>query len=257
MLLTLPQEALNEVVAHLYGEERALQSLSLVHSRLTDECRRYLFASVRIDSETKLLRWFDTIPPGKDGLSRYVRLLDMDALPGESATIPILLRNNPPHLRSFTQLEHLRVRPLDFVPYADRELVRCFDHFPNVRSVSIQPKGSGSTVLDFLALFPLLETTVITAPSLSRGPEVAHPLNLVCRGDLVLKTCSINYAESIFSCLARATTCYRRLALGLVTVFDFSSLERFFESCSGSLESLQLINCFIRESQVSRRVASR
>ena len=78
MLLTLPQETLNKIVVHLRDEERALQSLSLVDKRLTEECRRYLFWSINIDSEKKLQCWHDAIPPGKDGLSRYAHLLGID-----------------------------------------------------------------------------------------------------------------------------------------------------------------------------------
>ena len=65
MLLTLPQETVTEVIAHLRGEERTLQSLSTVTKRFTDDCRRYLFASVYIDSETELTRWCNAIPPGE------------------------------------------------------------------------------------------------------------------------------------------------------------------------------------------------
>ena len=54
MLLTLPQETLNEIVAHLRDEGRAPQSLPLVDKRLTEEFCRYLFWSIDIDSGKKL-----------------------------------------------------------------------------------------------------------------------------------------------------------------------------------------------------------
>ena len=247
MLLTLPQETLNEVVAHLRGEERALQSLSLVDRRLTGECRRYIFSSVRIDSATKLTRWSDAISPGKDGLSRYVRLLYME---GGSFCATAFLRDHLVTLRSFTQIEHLGIRPLDLGSrFTNKEVVRYFGHFQITRSVYIQPIGSYHSLLEFLTLFPLLETTVITSPHIWSS-STSLP-NVVCRGDLVLRACKITVVpDDILSCFTRSTACYRRLGLEFAMVYNFAPFERFFETCGGSLESVQFINCLFRKYQV-------
>lgn len=244
MLLTLPQETLNAIVAHLHGEERALQSLSLVGRRLTEECRSHLFSSIHIDSTVKLRRWCDAIPPGKDGLSRYVRFLDLRG--GELCTF-ISLRAHLLHLRSFSQVEHLRIRPMYLTRFAGQELACCFGHFSTVRSICMRVIGSRWAILNLLALFPLLETTVITSPRLlGRGSNLDFP-NLVCRGDLVFRVCKFDDEENILSCVTRPTTCYRRLGFGLVMVHNFAPLEHFFETCGGSLESVQFINLLIRE----------
>jgi len=68
--------------------------------------------------------------------------------------------------------------------------------------------------------------------------------NFICSGDLILKVCRIDGGENILSCLTRSTTCYRRLGLGLVKVDNPVPLERFFETCGPSLESIQFICCF-------------
>jgi hypothetical protein len=244
MLLNLPQETLNHIIAHLHGEERALQSLSLVDRRLTEECRIYLFSSVRIGNATKLRRWCDAISPGKGGLSRYVRFLDMK---GESSFIPASLRDHKHHLRSFSQLEHLDIRPLDLTKFPGQEMARFFGHFSTVRSLCAQIIGSPWAIINFLALFPLLETTVITSSHIW-GTEVdLNPPDHVYRGDLVLRICKIDGRDDLLSSFTRPTTSYRRLGLGLVMVHDFSPLERFFEACGGSLESIQFINLLIRE----------
>lgn len=253
MLLTLPQETLNEIIAHLQGEQHALQSLSLVDRRFTEECRRYLFSSIHFDCPTKFIRWFSTIPPGRDGLARYVRLLHME---GASLCSPPLLRNHRFNLRSFAQVEHLRFTSFDLSKFIGEELSYVFGHFSGVRSICIRPFGSPQSLLKPLALFPLLETTVVTSPRIRGKPDNAYLPNLVCRGELVLKVCRIdgdhngNDGSSI-SCFTRPTTCYRKLGLGLVTVLNFAPLERFFETCGSSLESVQFINLIICEYRVS------
>ena len=244
MLLTLPQETLNDIVAHLHREERALQSLSLVHRRLTEECRRYIFSSIRIDSTEKLHRWSDTIYLGKHGMSRYVRLLDIS---GEFLSTPDCLLVHLVHLRSFTQLEHLGIRRLDLTKFSGQELARCFGHFPTVHSINVEISGSRQSIHNFLALFPLLRTTVISSRDIGgEDPSTDFP-GFVCRGDLVLKACTIDSKANFLSCVTRPTTCYRRFGIDLVTVYDFSPLEQFFETCGSSLESVQFTNFTICE----------
>ena len=250
MLHTLPQETVNEIIAHLRGEERALQSLSIVAKRFTEECRRHLFASIYIG--TKFTRWCDAIPPGEGGLSRYVRLLDMDTTMDGWTNLPLTLRIHLVHLRSFTQVEHLKICPLNLHKFSKQDLVDYFGHFSTVRSIYIRPTGGRSAVLNFLTLFPLLETTVIASPlAWGVSEESVNPPNLVCRGDLVLKACRIDGGENILSCLTLPTTRYRRLGLGLVNVVDPTPFERLLETCGSSLESIQFICCFFGERQPS------
>ena len=255
MLLTLPQETLNDIVAHLRDEERALQSLSLVDRRLTEECRRYLFWSIKIDSEEKLLRWYGAIPPGKDGLSRYVRLLDID-LSRRWPSVQYNQQDTLARICSFTEVEHLRIHGFKFYLFSNRDLKRCFGHFSTVRSISIQPlSGYPQRIPYFLELFPLLQTTVITSPQVRADPGSvgAHFTDFACRGDLVLKIASIDndvdHGGNIFSSLAWPTTCYRRFRMGLVFVGDFSPLELFLCACGGSLEVIQIISCIFCEYQ--------
>ena len=200
-----------------------------------------------------MVRWYHTISLGKDGLSKYVRLLLMM---GEPST-PTFLRDHLANLRSFTQVEHLGFSQLDLGEFTDQELTCFFGHFSTVRSIWIRPSGSPQSLLDFLALFPLLETTVISSPRI-RGKlddSRLHLPNLVCRGGLVLKSCTIDddrgEDNSSLSCLTRPTMCYRKLALGLVAVFDLPRLERFFETCGGSLESVQFSDSIVCEYRVS------
>jgi len=248
MFPTLPQETFNEIIAHLRGEGRTLQSLSTVAKRFTDECRRHLFASVYIDSGTKFTRWCNAIPPGEDGLSRYVHVLNLGMWPDDSLRRPMILREHLVHLRSFTQVEHLKIRPLDLHEFSNQDLVEYFGHFSStVRSISIRPKGNNSSILNFLALFPLLETTILTSALAWGTPDDTVPANPVCRGDLVLEVCKIDTRDDILDSLIRPTTCYRRLGLGLVEVDNPAPLERFLEACAASLESIQLVCCFFGE----------
>ena len=250
MLFTLPQETLNDIVAHLHGEECALQSLSLVHRRLTEECRTHLFSSIHIDSPMKLRRWCDAISPGKDGLSRYVRFLDIEM--GFSCT-PTFLRAHLVHLRSFSQVEHLGIHPFDLTKFPDQELAHYFGHFSTVRSICVRMTGGREAFFDFLSLFPLLETTIMGSPDIwGKGNDLDFP-NLVYRGDLVLKASKIGGVDgdNIFSYVTRPTTHYRKLGLGLVTVHNFAPLERFFQTCGGPLESVQFISLLIRECRIS------
>ncbi|KAF9778967.1 hypothetical protein BJ322DRAFT_1173063 [Thelephora terrestris] len=244
MLLTLPQETLYEIIAHLRGEERALQSLALVDRRLTEECRRLLFSSIHVDSTTKFVRLTLAISPEGDGLSRYVRLLSLE---GEELCSLAFLRNHLFTLRSFTQLEHLKIRPLELTWFENgaNEMAHYLGHFPNVRSVHIQPIGSHhQTLLDFLALFPLLETTVITSPYI--WPGALRIPNFVCRGNLVLRACKVGDVNEIFPFFTRPTTTrYRSVGFEYVSVFDFSPFEHFFGTCGSSLESIHFINCLI------------
>ena len=232
MLLTLPQETLNEIVAHLRDEERALQSLSLVDKRLTEECRRYLFWSINIDSEMKLQRWHDAIPPGKDGLSRYVRLLGIDLSLVRWRSLWLNLHDDLAYLCSFTEVEYLSIRKLEFDWFSSQDLRRCFGHFSTIRSISIQPSGYLQDIPDFLALFPLLETTVIASPNfMPVCPSVdLHFANLVCGGDLILKLAKIDSDARRFPCVLSSltwhTTRYRRLGMGLTTVMDFPCLRQ-------------------------------
>jgi hypothetical protein len=256
MLLTLPQETLNEIVAHLRDEERALQSLSLAGRRFTEECRQFLFRSIKIDSEEKLLRWFDAIPPGRDGSSRYVRLLDIDLSSRRWPSGQYNRHDSLARISSFPQVEHLRIHGFKFYLFSNRDLKRCFGHFLAVRSISIQPiSGSPQRVPYFLELFPLLQTTIITSPQVRGGLRGigAHPIDFACRGDLVLKIARIDndldHGGNIFSSLAWPTTCYRRFGMGLVIVGDFSPLELFLYACGGSLEVIQIIGCIFREYQ--------
>ena len=240
MLLTLPQETVNEIIAYLRSDKRALQSLSVAAKRLTDECRRYLFALVRIDSRAKLIRWCEAISPGEDGLSRYVRTLDFDT----SRTSSGLWWLTGQYLRSFTQVELLKIRPLA-LRRRDKDLVDYLGHFsPTVRSICIQPVGQNSAILNFLALFPRLETTLIAFPFIYENLDIVDLPNLVCRGNLILEACRIATGANILSCLTRPTTCYRSIGMGLVKVDSPAPLETFFQTCGGSLESIQLINCF-------------
>lgn len=253
MLLTLPQETLNDIVTYLHRDEHALQSLSLVDRRLTEECRSHLFSSICIDNPIKLRRWCGAISPGTDGLSKYVRFLDMR---GGVWFTPASLQVHLVHLRSFSQLEHLGIRPLDLTQFTTQDLVNCFGPLSTVRSICVRAEGSHWAILNFLALFPLLETTVITSPRPSGiGGNLDFP-NLVCRGDLVLKVCRLGDQDNILSCVTRPTTCYRRLGLALVMVHNFAPLRLFFETCGGSLESIQFINLFIRKFQVSPSMPS-
>ena len=247
MLLTLPQETLNDIVAHLRGEERALQSLSLVHRRLTEECRSHLFSSVHIDSLIKLWRWCDTISPEKDGLSRYTRFLDLNL--GKLLCTPASLEPHLVHLRAFSQVEHLGIRPFHLRRFPGQQLARYFGHFSAVRSVCIKMSGDPRNILDFLSLFPLLETTVIKSPFIQEREDNLDLPDHVCHGDLVLKVCKVDdRAElNILSCFTRPTTRYRKLGLGLVMVHNFAPLEQFLQTCGGSLESVQFISLLIRE----------
>jgi len=247
MLLTLPQETVNEVIAHLHPDERTLQSLSVVAKRLTEECRRYLFASIHIDSETKIDNWCRAILPGEDGLSRYVRLLDFDMLSDGLWCLSALLHKHPAHLYSFTQVEQLKICPLDPRKHQGN-LLESLGHLPStVRSIYIRPAGDDLATLNFLALFPHLETTVIISPLIYRDPRVVDVPNLLHRGDLILKVCGVDTGTNALSWLTRPTTCYRRVGLGLVKVDNPAPLERFFEACSNSLESVQFISCFFGE----------
>lgn len=226
-----------------------MQSLSIAAKRFTEECRRHLFASIHIDCGTKLARWCDAIPPGEDGLSRYVRLLDVDTRSSGLLYIPSLLHDHLVHLRSFTQVEHLKICPLDLHKFSNQDLVDCFGHFSStVRSIYIQLMGDYQPILHLLAMFPLLESTIIISPFLPWGMygDVNLP-NLVCRGDLILKACRVDNGKSIFPYLTRPTTRYRRLGLGLVRMANPGPLERFLETCAGSLESVQFICCFFGE----------
>ena len=253
MLLTLPQETLNHIIVYLHGEDHALRSLSLVHRRLTEECRIHLFSSIRIDSARKLRHWSNAVSPGKDGLSRYVRFLDMKWAFSSS---PASLNDHIDHLRSFSRLEHLEIRPLYLETFPSQGLAYWFGHFSNIRSISTEINGSLYATLNFLALFPLLENTVITAPRVSG--EEADPgfSNHVYRGDLVLKICRIDDADDFLPGLTRLSTpSYRRLGLGTAIVHNFAPLERFFNACGDSLESVQFINLLIREFQVSSLTA--
>ena len=258
MLLTLPQETLNEIVALLRDEERALQSLSLVDRMLTDECRRYLFRSINIDSEEKLQRWNDAIPPGKDGLSRYVRILDIQALGLPSKRLN--LQDNLTCLCSFTEVEHLKIRELELYLFSIQDLERYFGHFPAVRSISIW-KISGYTqdIPNFLPLFPRLETTVITSPDIGIkiGSVDVHFTNFVYRGDFILKLAKIDagfryerFGTNLLSCLTSSTMRYRRLGFALVTVDYFSPLELFLRACGDSVEVIQFVCCVFCEYQV-------
>ena len=257
MLLTLPQETVNEVIAHLHSDERALQYLSVVAKRLTEECRRYLFASIHIASGADIFRWCHTIPPGDDGLSRYVRLLDFDTPSDGFWCLSTLLRQHPAHLYSFTQVEQLKICPLDLRRHTEKDLLDSLGHLPStVRSIYIRPAGDYSSTLDFLALFPHLEATHIASPLIYQDPEVVGLPDLVRRGDLILKDCRIDTGANIFSCLTRPTSCYRRVVLGLVKMENPAPLERFFEACSGSLQSIQFISCVFGERQAQPLVAS-
>lgn len=250
MLLALPQETVNEIIARLRSEKRALQSLSVVAKRLTDECRRYLFASVHIDSGARLARWCDTIAPREDGLSRHVRLLDLDTWTDGSWCTPTLLRELGVHLRSFTRVEQLKICPLDLRTQGTKDLMDSLDRLTStVRSVYIRPRGDFLDILNFLALFPHLETTLITSPLIYEDQEVTAIPNLVCRGDLILKVCRIGNDMNILSYLTRPTARYRRLGLGLVKVDNPAPMQRFFETCGGSLESIRFISCFFGEHQ--------
>lgn len=253
MFPTLPQETLNDIVAHLRGEERALQSLSLVDRRLTEECRRHLFSSIHIDSTIKLRRWCSAISPGKDGLSRYVRFLDMK---GEALCTPTFLQAHLVHLRSFSQLEHLGIRPFRLPEFTGQELARYFGHFSTVRSICAQITGSPRATLHFLNLFPHLKTTIITSPVIWGVQGDLDFPNHVCRGDLILKVCKIGGESDFLSCVTLPTTCYRKLGFGLVKVHNFAPLERFFNTCGGSLQSVQFINLLVREFQGFSSVAS-
>ena len=249
MLLTLPQETLNHIVAHLRGEDRALRSLSLVDRRLTEECRIYLFSSVRIDSPMKLHRWCDAISPGKDGPSRYVRSLYMK---WSWTSSPRSLHDHMDHLRSFSRLEHLQIRPLHLGEFSGRGLMYWFGHFSTIRSIYTQITGSPRAMHNFLALFPLLETTIIIAPDIRLEEEDSLEFpNHVYRGDLILKMCRVDSVDGLLPSLTRPTMCCRRLGLGTVIVHSFTPLERFFKACGGSLESVQFINLLIREFRVS------
>ena len=256
MLLTLPQETLNEIIGHLRSEERTLRSLSLVDRRLTEECRCYLFWSVRIDSEEKLHRWCDTISPGQDGLSRHVRLLDIGASPWGSLCTPSVLRDHMDHLRSFTKLGHLSIRTFNPSSFSSQDLKYCFGNFSTIRSIAIWPKGDWRAILDFLTLFPLLETTTIAQPHIWGNPEGVDPPDFVRRGELILHAGWINGYDKLFSYLSRPTTRYWRLRLTRTTVEDCSALKEYFETCGGSLETLQLINCTFCECQLPLLVSS-
>ena len=248
MLLTLPQETVNEVIAHLHSDERALRSLSVVAKRLTEECRRYLFESIHIDSETKIDSWCHAIPPGEDGLSRYVHLLDFDTWLDGLQCLSALLREHPAHLYSFTQVEQLKICPLDLRKHKQKDLLDSLGHLPStVRSIYIRPAGDYVGTLNFLALFPHLENTIIASPFIYQDPGVSDPPNPPRRGDLILKACRIDAGANILSCLTRPTTCYRRVGFGMVKVDNPAPLERFFETCSGSLQSVQFISCFFGE----------
>ena len=256
MPLSLPQEILNEIIAHLHAEERDLQSLSLVEKRLTEECRRHLFSSIHIDSEKKLLRWYDTIPPASR-LSRYVRLLVIDArLPAWSHS-RLVLQFGLADLRSFTNVKYLTIRRLQLGLFSTQDLEHCFGHFSTVRSVSIQQLEYFQTLPDLLALFPPLETTVITSPQICVNPRSVgvHSTNFVRRGDLVLMQARLDtnagHGAYLLSSLTWPTERYRRLGMGLVTVGDFSPLEVFLRACGRSLEVIQLINCIFCECYAS------
>ena len=256
MPLSLPQEILNEIIAHLRGEERNLQSLSLTEKRFTEECRRHLFWSIHIDSEKKLYRWYDTIPPAS-GLSRYVHLLVIDArLPAWSDS-RLVLQDGLARLHSFTKVEHLSICTLELNRFSGQDLERCFGHFSTVRSVSIQHSGYVKALPDFLALFPLLETTIIISPKIcinsrSRG---VRSTNFAGRGDLVITHATIGAGVSrivdLLSSLTWPATRYRRLGMGSVVLGDLSTLEIFLRACGSSVEVVQLINCLFCECYAS------
>ena len=82
-------------------------------------------------------------------------------------------------LCSFTEVEHLSIRKLEFDWFSSQNLRRCFSHFSTIRSISIQPSGYLRDTPDFLALFPLLETShnlpQLHASLLERGLALHQP----------------------------------------------------------------------------------
>lgn len=248
MFPSLPQKTLNKIISYLSEDD--LRSLSLVETRLTDECQGYLFSSpVRIDGKKKFVHWCDATSRRKDTLLRHVRVLH---LRGPLCT-PGFLQDHLANFRAFTHVKHLRIEPLDLTEFEAQGLAQFFGHFSTIRSIYVQPAGSQVSFINFLKLFPLLETIVVASPSISKEQQNEELPTFVYRGNLVLRNSMMSGSkhlddtENILLCFAQPTAHPRKLVLESVTVHGFFPLERFLKTCGGSLESLQFINCTASE----------
>lgn len=79
---------------------------------------------------------------------------------------PDFLQVHLVNLRAFTHVEHLRIGLLDLTEFEAQRLAHFFGHFSTIRSIYVKPAGSQVSFINFLKLFPLLETTVVASPSI-------------------------------------------------------------------------------------------
>jgi hypothetical protein len=237
-----PQDAIDNIIDHLYDKPVDLQVCSLVAKSWKARSQGHLFREVFWTPET-VSDWCKHIPPRSDGLARYTTNLVVTSLLEQKTLAPI-----KDYFTSFRNVTSLTLRKLDFDdPVFDPNRVPAyFGHLkPRLTSLTlINANGSCGRLLSFTSYFPRLEYITIACPGELVPPDPTIDLEYrPLRGTLFLRG-HLNRHASLIKLLSRAPLPqYHTIRLehwGKMHVEDLNSL---LASCPKSLEILSVSAC--------------
>lgn len=160
MLSDLPQELVDVVIDYLHRYRSTLRACSLTCSSWVSPSRYHLFYRLLLKDESTLVRWSESFPDHTNSPSSYVKELIFRKQPN-----PATLDNVLEHFRSFTQVQNLVVVDLVVHLFRDPPIHHYFGHFSSsLRRLNLVAPAATSELLDFLCLFPHLETLIMFNP---------------------------------------------------------------------------------------------
>jgi len=234
----LPTELIQEILSHIPSDdEETLRSCSLVAKSWLDPCRRYLFESVFIETNT-YQSWLDNISPTNTKLLRHVRRLEYVA-GGNKPWFPPCGDDLRYYLPSFYRLQHLKFCLVDIEPTIPDHTNLSFAFQHTLLSLSfIQISITWDGFVTLLGHFPNLNTLEISRVKLETGTRSTPHLPRALRGRLFIRCTGLWDPEPFIDRLTGLKLEYEEL----VIIGDHH--QRLIAAVEGSLKRLLILRFY-------------
>ena len=238
MSCSLPPEILDLIAEHLRDEPATLKTCCVIDKSWVPRTRRHLFAHVEFRGlDLHVERWKKTFPDPSNSPAHYTRSLAIVGFPVVTAADT----NTGGWIHTFHNVVHLRFECLRWEDHLT-SLVPFYGLSPTVRSLRITSIFSG--VFDFVCSFPFLEDLALVFYGPERGVDGwnAPSASPKLTGSLDLRMAMRGTRSTIRRLLDLPNGLYSTKVTMSCLSGDFESATDLVSACSGTLESLTVVN---------------
>ena len=238
----LPPEILDIVVDHLHEDPVTLKKCCVVSKSWVPRTRRHIFERVNFSARRPSpAMWAMKFPDPSNSPAHYTRTLTFAGINNIAADADVCR-----WIRAFHNVVHLRVTMAvgDWVVCGQMTLVPFYGLSPAVRSIYLEcVYAPPSEVFDLLWSFPLLRDIELISCNLVSGagtwttPLTSPPLtgSLELHGWLAIVPRFLDLPNGLN---------FTKITSGCSTGADFKLGMDLVSACSGTLEYLNIVDCF-------------